>query len=49
MNKVSCKPAPNKILAEFNEWLSGLIDGKGQFFVSKKDYANFRITIPLKD
>ena len=42
------KVYPNKNSA-FNEWLSGLIDGKGQFFVSKKDYANFRITIPLKD
>jgi len=33
----------------FNEWLSGLIDGQGQFFVSKKKYANFKIIMPAKD
>ena len=33
----------------FNEWLSGLIDGKGQLTISKKGYANFRIVLPEKD
>lgn len=33
----------------FNEWLSGLIDGDGQFFVSKKGYANFKIIMSEKD
>lgn len=33
----------------FKEWLAGLIDGKGKFFVSKKGYANFQIIIPEKD
>ena len=33
----------------FNEWLAGLIDGKGQFFVSKKGYANFKIVMKEED
>uniref|UniRef100_UPI0030E441BE hypothetical protein n=1 Tax=Dematophora necatrix TaxID=2751867 RepID=UPI0030E441BE len=33
----------------FNEWLSGLIDGKGQFFKSKKGYANFKIVMKEED
>lgn len=33
----------------FNEWLAGLIDMKGQFLVSKKGYANFKIILPEKD
>lgn len=34
---------------EFNEWLSGLIDGDGKFFLSKKGYANFKIVVDKKD
>ncbi len=34
---------------EFNEWLSGLIDGDGKFFVSKKGYANFKIVMDKED
>jgi hypothetical protein len=33
----------------FNEWLGGLIDGNGQFCVSKKGYANLKITMSVKD
>lgn len=33
----------------FNEWLGGLIDGNGQFLVSKKGYANFKIVLSEKD
>jgi len=33
----------------FNEWLSGLIDGDGKFFVSKKGYANFKIVMKKED
>lgn len=33
----------------FNEWLAGLIDGKGQIFLSKKSYANFKFVLPEKD
>jgi hypothetical protein len=33
----------------FNEWLGGLIDVNGQFLVSKKGYANLKITLPEKD
>jgi len=34
---------------DFNEWLSGLIDGDGKFFVSKKGYANFTIVMKKED
>jgi len=34
---------------DFNEWLSGLIDGDGKFFVSKKGYANFKIVMKKED
>ncbi len=34
---------------EFNEWLSGLIDGDGKFFLSKKGYANFKIVMDKQD
>ena len=33
----------------FNEWLGGIIDGKGQFLVSKKGYASFKLILPEKD
>lgn len=33
----------------FNEWLAGLIDASGQFLVSKKGYANFKIIVPEND
>ena len=38
-----------KTLQEFNEWLSGLIDGDGKFFVSKKGYVNFKIVMDKQD
>ena len=34
---------------DFNEWLSGLIDGDGKFFVSKKGYANFKVVMKKED
>jgi hypothetical protein len=33
----------------FYEWLGGLIDGNGQFLVSKKGYASFKIVLSEKD
>ena len=33
----------------FNEWLSGLIDGHGEFILSKKGYASFKIIISTSD
>ena len=41
----SCSESEQK----FNEWLSGLIDGDGTFFVSKKGYANFKIVMYKED
>lgn len=40
---------PNQKDGSFYEWLAGLIDGNGKFFVSKKGYANFQITMTEKD
>ena len=34
---------------KFNEWLGGLIDGKGTFVISKKGYANFKLIVSEKD
>ena len=42
-------PSLSNASQEFNEWLSGLIDGDGQFFVSKKGYANFKIVMGKQD
>lgn len=33
----------------WNEWLAGLIDGKGTFVISKKGYANFKLIVSEKD
>ena len=33
----------------FNEWLSGLIDGDGCFLLSKKGYASLEITVNIRD
>jgi hypothetical protein len=33
----------------FNEWLSGLIDGDGNFLLSKKGYASLEITVDIRD
>jgi len=33
----------------FNQWLAGLIDGKGQIIVSKKGYASLKIIMSVKD
>lgn len=42
-------PSLSNASQEFNEWLSGLMDGDGQFFVSKKGYANFKIVMGKQD
>jgi hypothetical protein len=46
---VTTKICNNTTSQDFNEWLSGLIDGDGQFFVSKKGYANFKIVMKKED
>ena len=33
----------------FNEWLGGLIDGDGEFILSKKGHASFKIVMPVED
>ena len=44
-----CVENPAAKPSDFNEWLSGLIDGDGEFFVSKKGYANFKIVMKKED
>lgn len=34
---------------EWNQWLAGLIDGDGTFYLSKKGYANLEITMDTRD
>lgn len=38
----------NKNLS-LNEWLGGLIDGDGYFFISKKNYVSLEITMDIRD
>ena len=46
----SCGPAAGKDNEErFYEWLAGIIDGDGYFFLSKKGYASLEITTQLRD
>jgi NADH:ubiquinone oxidoreductase subunit 2 (subunit N) len=33
----------------FNEWFAGLIDGRGEFILSKKGYASFKIIMSISD
>jgi hypothetical protein len=33
----------------FNYWLAGLIEGDGTFYINKKGYCNFEITLDAKD
>lgn len=35
--------------SNFNEWLSGIIDGDGYFVMSNKGYASLEITLQLRD
>jgi len=46
---VTTQNCNNNTSQDFNEWLSGLIDGDGKFFVSKKGYANFKIVMKKED
>lgn len=34
---------------KFNEWLAGLIDGDGNFIITKKGYVSCEITIDIRD
>lgn len=34
---------------EWNQWLAGLIDGDGTFYLSKKGYASLEITMDIRD
>ena len=34
---------------KFNQWLAGLIDGDGYFYLSKKGYASLEITMETRD
>jgi hypothetical protein len=40
---------PNKEDNKFYEWLAGLIDGDGYFYLSKKEIVSLEITMDLRD
>jgi hypothetical protein len=40
---------PDILLRKFNEWLAGLIDGNGCFYLSPKGYARLTITMNIRD
>lgn len=46
LTKVKKQPGFNP---KFNQWLGGLIDGKGNFQLSKKGYASLEITMDIRD
>jgi hypothetical protein len=40
---------PELLLKKFNEWLAGLIDGNGCFYLSPKGYASLSISMNIRD
>ena len=40
---------PKGINKKWNQWLAGLIDGDGSFYLTKKGYASLEITMDLRD
>ena len=40
---------PKGINPKWNQWLAGLIDGDGSFYLTKKGYASLEITMDLRD
>ena len=40
---------PKGINKQWNQWLAGLIDGDGSFYLTKKGYASLEITMDLRD
>jgi hypothetical protein len=40
---------PKGINKRWNQWLAGLIDGDGSFYLTKKGYASLEITMDLRD
>jgi hypothetical protein len=42
-------PTPTKNDQKWNQWLAGLIDGDGSFYLTKKGYASLEITMDIRD
>jgi hypothetical protein len=42
-------PTPSKNDPKWNQWLAGLIDGDGSFYLTKKGYASLEITMDIRD
>ena len=42
-------PTPTKKDKKWNQWLAGLIDGDGGFYLTKKGYASLEITMDIRD
>lgn len=43
------KPEGKGKSKSWNQWLAGLIDGHGSFYLTKKGYASLEVTMDLKD
>ena len=47
--KVDHPKSPKSNNVKFNQWLGGLIDGDGNFYLTKKGYASLEITMDIRD
>uniref|UniRef100_UPI0030E21F18 hypothetical protein n=1 Tax=Dematophora necatrix TaxID=2751867 RepID=UPI0030E21F18 len=47
--KVNYPKSPKSKDKKFNQWLAGLIDGDGSFYLTKKGYASLEITLDIRD
>lgn len=47
--KVNHPALPESKDKKFNQWLAGLIDGDGSFYLTKKGYASLEITMDIRD
>ncbi len=47
--KVNHPASPKSTDKKFNQWLAGLIDGDGSFYLTKKGYASLEITMDIRD
>jgi hypothetical protein len=47
--KVNHPASPKSTDKKFNQWLAGLIDGDGSFYLTKNGYASLEITMDIRD
>ena len=47
--KINHTTHPSRNDKKWNQWLAGLIDGDGSFYLTKKGYASLEITMDMRD